>query len=94
MDHNVKFKENKIRANDLDLTRELRKPWNMKMTVISIVISSLGTMPKGMEKRLEELVIKGRIETLQTTALLSQNTERSSGDVKRLAVPQSLVKDH
>ena len=41
------------------------------MTRIWIVISSLGTILKGLEKRLEELEIRGRIETIQMTALLS-----------------------
>ena len=30
----------------------------------------LGTIPKGLVERLEELVIRGRVETIQTTALL------------------------
>ena len=40
----------------------------MKVTVIPVVISALGTVFKGLEKRLEELEIGGRIETIQTTA--------------------------
>ena len=42
----------------------------MKMTVIPIVVGALGTVPKGMEKRLGELEIRGRIEAIQTTAVL------------------------
>ena len=30
--------------------KELRKLWNMKVTVIPIVISAPGTVPKGLEK--------------------------------------------
>ena len=41
----------------------------MKMTVISIVIGTLGTIPKGLVKGLEELEIKGQAEIIQTTAL-------------------------
>ena len=37
------------------------------MTVIPIVVGALGIAPKG----LEEGEIRGRIETIQTTALLS-----------------------
>ena len=40
------------------------------MAVIPIVISTLGTVPKGLEKRLEEVLICRRFETTQTTALL------------------------
>ena len=42
----------------------------MKVTVIPIVVGTLGMVPKGLEKRLEEVEIRGRIEIIQTTALL------------------------
>ena len=38
--------------------------------VIPFVIVALGMNTKGLEKRLQELEIKCRIETIQTTALL------------------------
>ena len=41
--------------------------WNMKMMVITIILSALGTVPKCLEKRLGELEDRGRIETIQTT---------------------------
>ena len=44
--------------------------WNMKMTVIPIVVSALGTIPKGLIKGLEELEVRGQGETNQTTASL------------------------
>ena len=69
-DHRVKIKESKKRDKYLDLARELRKLWNQKLTVIPIVISMLGMVPKGLERQLEGLEIGGRIETIQTTALL------------------------
>ena len=31
----------------LDLARELKKVWNMKVTIIPIVIGGLGTVTKG-----------------------------------------------
>ena len=54
----------------LDLARELKKLWNMKVKVVPIVIGALGTIPKALEKSLDKLEIRGRIETIQTTALL------------------------
>ena len=42
----------------------------MKVTVISIVIGKLGTLSKGLVRRLEELEIGGQIKTIQTTPLL------------------------
>ena len=54
----------------LDLARELRRLWNMTVTVIPIIIGALGTVPKRLERGLEELEIGGRIDTIQTTAML------------------------
>ena len=42
----------------------------MKVTMIPVVNSALGTIPKGLVKWVEELEIGGRAETSQTTALL------------------------
>ena len=44
--------------------------WNMKVTIIPIVIGDLGTVTKGFVKGQEDLEIRGRVETIQTTALL------------------------
>ena len=42
----------------------------MKLTIIPIVIGAFGTVTKGLQKRLEDLEIAERGETIQTTALL------------------------
>ena len=42
----------------------------MTVAVIPFVIGALGTVPKGLESGRIELEIGGRIETIQTTALL------------------------
>ena len=55
--------------NDLDLARELKKLWNMKVTIVPIVIGSFGTITKGLLKGLEDLEFGGRVETIQMTAL-------------------------
>ena len=49
------------------------------MIVIPIVIGILGTVCKGLEKSLEEVEIRGRIEYVQATAVL-----RSVRILKRL----------
>ena len=69
-DHRVKLKESEKRNKFLNLTRELKELWNMKVTVIPIVSGTLGTVTKGLVKRLEDLEILGRVETIQITALL------------------------
>ena len=55
----------------IDLARELKKLWNMKVTIVPIVIgAALGTVTNGLLKGLEDLEVGGREETIQTTALL------------------------
>ena len=42
----------------------------MKVTIIPIVVSALGTVAKGLVIGLEDLEIRGQVETIQTTAIL------------------------
>ena len=51
----------------------------MKVIVIPILIGALSTITKGLIKGLEDLEIRGQVETLQTTALL-----RSARILKRV----------
>ena len=52
-DHRVKIKESGTINKYLDLTREQRKLWNIKMTVKPIVVGVLELTPKGLEKNHE-----------------------------------------
>ena len=54
----------------LDLDRELKKLWNMKVTIVLTVSGALGKITKGLSKGLEDLEFGGGVETIQTTALL------------------------
>ena len=59
-DRMVKLKESKKRDKYIDLARELKKKlWNMKVTVIQIVIGALGTVSKEVIKGLEDMKIRG-----------------------------------
>ena len=69
-DHRIKLKECEMRNKYLDLARELKKLWNMKITIIPIVIGAFGTVTKGLLKGLEDFEVGRRVETIQTTALL------------------------
>ena len=69
-DHRVKLKENEWKDKYLDLARELKKLRNMKVTIIPIVIGALSTVTEGLLKGLEDLGIRGRLETIQITTLL------------------------
>ena len=62
-------KESKKIDKYLDLARELKKLWNMKVTMILVVIRALGTVFKD-KKRQDKLEIKERMKTIWTTALL------------------------
>ena len=68
--HIIGLREGKKRDKYLDLTRGLKKLWNMKVMVIPIVIVTLSTVTKGFVLGLEDLEIRGQVETIQTTALL------------------------
>ena len=48
----MKIKECKKIDKYLVLVRELKKLWNIKVTLISIVVGATGTVPKSSEKRL------------------------------------------
>ena len=69
-DHGVKLKDSEKKDKYLDLARVLKKLWNMKVTFIPIVIGAFGTVTRELIKRLEDLKIRGRVETIETTALL------------------------
>ena len=69
-DHRIKLKECEKKDKYLDLARELKKLWNMQVTIIPIVIGAFGTVTKGLLKGLEDLEVGRRVETIQTTALL------------------------
>ena len=58
----------------LDLARELKKLWNMKVTIVPIVIGAFGIIIKGLLKGLEDLEVGGQVEIIQMT--VSLNTAR------------------
>ena len=70
VDPKVKVKESEKKDKYLHFARELKKLWNMKVTFIPIVIGALSTDIKRLIKGLEDLEIRGRVETIRTTALL------------------------
>ena len=79
-DHKVRLKVSEKRDEYLDLARELKKKlWNMKVTVILIVIDESGTAARGLVKGRKEFEIRARVETIRTTTLL-----RSSRILRRV----------
>ena len=87
-----RYKTERKNYKYLDLAWELKKLWNMKVTIVPFVIGAFGTVTKGLLKGLQYLKVGGQVETIHSTALL--NSETSPGDLRRLAVTQTSVKDH
>ena len=42
----------------------LKMLWNMKVTIVPIVIGAFGTITKGLSKGLKDLEVSGRVETI------------------------------
>ena len=80
--HGVKLKESQKKDEYVNLSRYMKKKkqqlWNMKVTVIPIVIGALGTVTKGLVSELEDIEIRGRGVTMQSTALLKSARVRRS----------------
>ena len=69
-DHRMKIKESKKIDKYLELDRELKKLLTIKLTVIPIVNSILGTVPTSLAKGQGEVGVIGKMITIQTTARL------------------------
>ena len=68
----------------------------MQVTIIPIVIGAFGTVTKGLLKGLEDLEV-GRTSGDHPNYYIienGQNTEKSPGGLRRLAVTQTPVKNH
>ena len=66
-DHRINLKECAKKDKYLNLARELKNLWNMKVTIL---LDAFGTITKGLLKGLEDLEVSGRVETIRMTALL------------------------
>ena len=95
-DHRVEMKEREEREK-YQLVREVQVLWNKLVTVIPTVIGALGTVPKSLKNRLDQIGIRSMTETMQATALL--NTARildkeSLGTLRRLVATGPSRKIH
>ena len=77
------IKKSKTMDFYLDLAEEQRKLWNVRVTVIAIVVGALRTVSEKNGDYPDYSIVK-----------IGQNIEMSPGDLRRLAVTQTLVKDH
>ena len=90
-DHREKLKESE---NDKyrDLARQLKIVWNAKVTLLSIIVRTLGTVAKLLRKELADMEIKAHPNNCIFE--IGQNTEKTPGDLRRFAVTQTPLKDH
>ena len=60
--HRLEIEESDGFDKNLDLARELKKLWNMKMSMLSIVFGNLGIVPNSVEKNtvIKEYLRKNR----------------------------------
>ena len=82
-----------------ELARELKQLWNIKMAVIPIEIGALVMIPVRFIREMEKLEIGvgnriNRNHPSYSIIEIGQNTEKSSGDKKRLVITQMSVKNH
>ena len=95
-DHRIRLKECERKDKYLDLARELKKQWNMEVTIIPIVIGAFGTVTKGLLKGLEDLEVGGRVETIQTTtslrtARILRRVRETLGDLLSLRLQRKTI---
>ena len=79
----------------LDLARELKKMWNMKVTIILIVTGGLGTVTKGLVET--EEVGNNRTSGDHPNYCnieIGENNEKRPGDLRRLVVTQNPVRNN
>ena len=94
--HRMKLKESGTKNKHIDLTRELKNLWNMKMTFIPNIIRALGTVTKIINKGTGGCGYKSTSVDQPNYCIteIGQNTEKSPGGLRRLAVTQTPVKDY
>ena len=63
-DPRIKLKECEKKDRYLDFVRELKKLWNMKLTITPILIGAFGIITKGLLIGLEDLEVGGQVETI------------------------------
>ena len=93
-DHRIKVKECEKKDKYLDLAGELKKLWNMLVTIILIVIGAFGTVTKGLLRDWKTCKLVDKWRPNYNIIENGQNTKKSPGDLKILDVTQTPVKDH
>ena len=86
-DNRINLKESEKKDKYLDLARELKKLWNMKVTIVPNVIGALGTITKGLLKGPEDLEIGGRTENFFVPADHREKIKKNKQKVEQILEP-------
>ena len=70
-DHRIQISQQRKIENYQDPKHELQKLGNLETSIVPTVIGTLGTIPKSLEKHLNELNVEVNISHMQTTVLLN-----------------------
>ena len=89
-EHKLKFKESKKRDGYLDLARELKMVWNIKVTVIPIVIGALVTISKWLIEKQGNLETRGQIGTIPN----NDNNNNNNNNNNILCLPNYLKRTY
>ena len=90
MYHRINLKECEKKDKYLDLARKLKILWNMIAMIVPVVIGAFGIITKGGLGSWRT----GRDYPNDSIAENSQDPDTSLGDLRRLAVTQTSVKNH
>ena len=93
-DYRINPNECEKKDKYLDLARELKRLRNMKVAIVPIVNSDFGTITKGLLFEGLGIWRTGRDYPNDSIAENGQNGETNPGDLRRLAVTQTPVKNH
>ena len=69
-DRNVVQKEAEKKLKYKSLCIEIKRTWNLKCTIVPVIIGATGIVTRSLEKNLETVPGKHSIDSLQKTALL------------------------
>ena len=73
-DRNVLQKETEKKLKYKSLCIEIQRTWNLKCTIIPVIIEATGTVTRSLRKNLETVPGKHSIDSLQKTAIFGLHT--------------------
>jgi len=72
-DRNVVQKEEEKKLKYKSLSREIQRMWNLKYTIVPVIIGATGIATRSLRKNVETVAGKQSIDSLQKTAILGKS---------------------